>query len=157
MPRLKMADSAVLREKPVISLGNVPASEWTLPRILKIKISRDTKQLFRKPSLPRMRRLLSLLFSTILFFLLSFSSRYLFLFLLTISRPPRGMSEQKKSFTLYARPTAVTGFNPIAFVAPAEPSIQPAPGHEPDPSICDAVSYPQSSESPPETCASSRE
>src|SRR6266487_2151703 len=158
MPGLKMADSAVLREKPVISLGNVPASEWTLPRILKIKISRDTKQLFRKPSLPRMRRLLSLLFSTILFFLLSFSSRYLFLFLLTISRTPRGMSEQKKSFTLYARPTAVTGFyNPIAFVAPAEPSIQPAPGCEPDPSICDAVSYPQSSYSLPETCASSRE
>src|SRR6266568_5487306 len=59
MPGLKMADSAVLREKPVISLGNVPASEWTLPRILKIKISRDTKQLFRKPSLRRMPRLLS--------------------------------------------------------------------------------------------------
>src|SRR6266568_7115507 len=96
MPGLKMADSAVLREKPVISLGNVPASEWTLPRILKMKISRDTKQLFRKPSLPRMRRLLSLLFSTILFFLLSFFSRYLFLFLLTISRPPRGYVRTKK-------------------------------------------------------------
>ena len=95
-----MADSAVLREKPIFSPRNASVSEWTLLRILKIKISRDTKQLFRKPSLRRMRRLLSLLFSTILLFLLSFFSRYLFLFLLTISRPPRGMSEQKKSFTL---------------------------------------------------------
>ncbi|HYU56183.1 MAG TPA: hypothetical protein VEL71_08210 [Candidatus Dormibacteraeota bacterium] len=68
------------------------------------------------------------------------------------------MSEQKKSFTLYARPTAVTGFyNPIVFVALAEPSIQPAPGCEPDSPVCDAVSYPQSSYSLPETCASSRE
>jgi len=66
---LKMADSAVLREKPVISLGKVPASEWTLPRILKIKISRDTKQPFRRS--------------------LNYS------FLLTISRPPGGMPEQK--------------------------------------------------------------
>src|SRR6266581_5964318 len=94
--RIENADSAVLREKPVISLGNVPASEWTLPRILKIKISHDTKQLFRKPSLPRMRRLLSLLFSIILFFLLTFFSRCLFLFLLTISRPPRGYGRTKK-------------------------------------------------------------
>ena len=81
--RLKMADSAVLREKTIFSPRNASVSEWTLSRILKIKISRDTKQLFRKPSLPRMRRLLSLLFSTILFFLLSFS------------RPPRGMSDLK--------------------------------------------------------------
>src|SRR6266699_2201742 len=147
MPRLKMADSAVLREKLIFSPRNASISEWTLSRILKIKISRDTKQLFRKPSLRRMRRLLSLLFSTIFFFLL------------TISRPPPGgISKQKKSFTLYARPRAVTGFyNPIVFVALAEPSIQPAPGCEPDPSICDAVSYTQSSYSLPETCASSRE
>jgi len=43
MPTLKMADSAFLREKPIISPGNVSASGGTLPRILKIKISRDTK------------------------------------------------------------------------------------------------------------------
>ena len=91
-----MADSAVLREKPIFSPRTASVSEWTLPRLLKIKISRDTKQLFRKPSLPKMRRPLSLLFSTILFFLLSFFSRYLFLFLLTISRPPRGYVRTKK-------------------------------------------------------------
>jgi len=79
-----MADSAVLREKPIFSPRTASVSEWTLPRLLKIKISRDTKQLFRKPSLPRMRRLLSLLFSTILCFLLSFA------------RPPGGMSDLKK-------------------------------------------------------------
>ena len=153
-----MADSAVLREKPIFSPRNASVSEWTLSRILKIKISHDTKQLFRKPSLPRMRRLLSLLFSIILFFLLTFFSRCLFLFLLTISRPPRGYVKTKKAFTLYARPTALNWiYNPIVFVALAEPSIQPAPGREPDPSICDAVSYPQSSYSLPETCASSRE
>ena len=39
----KNADSAVLREKTIISPRNASASEWTLPRILKIKISRDTK------------------------------------------------------------------------------------------------------------------
>ncbi len=91
-----MADSAVLREKLIFSPRNASISEWTLSRILKIKISRDTKQLFRKPSLRRMRRLLSLLFSTILFFLLPFFSRYLFLFLLTISRPPWGYGRTKK-------------------------------------------------------------
>src|SRR5437773_9271653 len=95
MPRLKMADSAVLREKPIFSPRNASVSEWTLPRILKIKISRDTKQLFRKPSLPRMRRLLSLLFSTILFFLLSFFSRYLFLSTNYFSTP-RGHLKRKK-------------------------------------------------------------
>src|SRR6266550_2279888 len=84
MPRLKMADSAVLREKPIFAPRNASVSEWTLSRILKIKISHDTKQLFRKPSLPRMRRLLSLLFSIIWFFLL------------TISRPPRGYVKTKK-------------------------------------------------------------
>ena len=96
MPRLKMADSAVLREKPIFSPRNASVSEWTLLGILKIQISRDTKQLFRKPSLRRMRRLLSLFFSTILLFLLSFCSRYLF-FLLTISRPPQGYVRTKKS------------------------------------------------------------
>jgi len=46
MPGLKMADSAVLREKPIFSPRNASVSEWTLSRILKIKISRDTKQPF---------------------------------------------------------------------------------------------------------------
>src|SRR2546426_9281072 len=106
-----------------------------------------------------MPRLLSSPLLLSCFSVLSFFSRYLFLFLLTISRPPpEGMSKQKKSFTLYGRPTAVTGFyNPIVSVAPAEPSIQPAPGREPDPPVCDAVFYPQSSYSLPETYASSRE
>src|SRR5207249_2016215 len=39
---LKNADSPVLREKPIISPRNASASEWTLPRILKIKNSHDT-------------------------------------------------------------------------------------------------------------------
>src|SRR6266705_5379693 len=39
----KNADSAVLREKKIILPRNASASEWTLPRILEIKISRDTK------------------------------------------------------------------------------------------------------------------
>ena len=43
-----MADSAFLREKPIISPGNVSASGGTLPRILKIKLSRDTKLFFDK-------------------------------------------------------------------------------------------------------------
>ncbi len=38
-----MADSAVLRDKPVISPGNVSASGRTLPRIYKKILSRDTK------------------------------------------------------------------------------------------------------------------
>ncbi len=41
-----MADSPVLREKRVISPGNVSASEWILPRIYNKILSRDTKQLF---------------------------------------------------------------------------------------------------------------
>src|SRR2546421_9583809 len=40
---LKNADSAVLREKPVISPRNISDSERPLPRIYKIKNSRDTK------------------------------------------------------------------------------------------------------------------
>jgi len=43
MPILKMADSAVLREKPVISPRRVPASGGPLPRIYKKILSRDTK------------------------------------------------------------------------------------------------------------------
>src|SRR3989454_7014319 len=39
----KIADSPVLREKQVISPGNVPDGEWTLPGIYKKNISRDTK------------------------------------------------------------------------------------------------------------------
>jgi hypothetical protein len=45
---LKNADSAVLPEKPIISPGNGSGSGWTPPRILKIKISRDTKLFFDK-------------------------------------------------------------------------------------------------------------
>src|SRR2546428_9531443 len=77
---LKNADSPVLREKLIISPRNASASEWTLPRILKTKASRDTKVFFRGILYP-------------LFDLLSS------LFLLTISRLPGGMSKQKKSFT----------------------------------------------------------
>jgi len=72
-----MADSAVLREKPIFSPRNASVSEWTLPRILKTKISRDTKQLFED-------------FSRTGPDLLSF------LFLLTISRPPQGYVKTKK-------------------------------------------------------------
>src|SRR5437870_1846337 len=43
MPILKMADSAVLREKPVISPRKVPASGGPLPRIYKKILSRDTQ------------------------------------------------------------------------------------------------------------------
>jgi len=40
---LKNADSAVLREKPIISPGNVSAGEWTLLEFRKKILSRDTK------------------------------------------------------------------------------------------------------------------
>jgi len=43
MPGLKVADSAVLREKPVISPRNVSASDSILPGIYKKILSRDTK------------------------------------------------------------------------------------------------------------------
>ena len=40
------------------------------------------------------------------------ASRFvIFSFLLTISRPPQGMSKQKNSFTLYRRPLEKTGFS----------------------------------------------
>ena len=98
-----MADSAVLREKLIFSPRNASISEWTPSRILKIKISRDTKQLFRKPSLRRMPRLLSspLLLSCFFCYLsflviFSFSTNY-------FSTPPGGMSKEKKSFTPFAR------------------------------------------------------
>src|SRR6266480_5257194 len=42
----KTADSPVLREKPAISPRNVSDSERTRPRIYKINLSRDTKQVF---------------------------------------------------------------------------------------------------------------
>ena len=48
-------------------------------------------------------------------------------------------------------------FRPTAFDARAELLRQREPCREPDPPIADAVSYPQSSYSLPETCASSRE
>src|SRR2546427_7581655 len=77
MPGLKSADQPVLGEKLIISPRNASVSEWTRPRILKIKTSRDTKRLFGRILYP-------------LFNLLSF------LFLLTISRPPRGYVKTKK-------------------------------------------------------------
>jgi len=46
VPQLKTADSAVMREKPIFSPRSASVSEWTLSRILKIKISRDAKQVF---------------------------------------------------------------------------------------------------------------
>src|SRR6266571_6027225 len=45
-PCRKTADSPVLRQKPVISPGNVSDGESTLPRIQKKNISRDTNHLF---------------------------------------------------------------------------------------------------------------
>src|SRR6266571_4137741 len=89
MPRLKMADSAVLREKPIFSPRNASVSEWTLSRILKIKISAT-----QDSSLGIFSILKCLV--NYLVFLLSFFSRYLFLFLLTISRPTRGYVRTKK-------------------------------------------------------------
>src|SRR6266566_2671692 len=94
---LKNADSPVLREKPIFSPRNASVSEWTLPRILKIKISRDTRQFRRNFFYSENASSTTLSSSIILFFLLSFFSRYLFLFLLTISRPPPGIYLDKKS------------------------------------------------------------
>src|SRR6266566_3691690 len=97
---LKRADQPVLRERPIFSPRNASVSEWTLPRILKIKISRDTRQFRRNFFYSENASSTTLSSSIILFFLLSFFSRYLFLFLLTISRPPPGdISRQEKSFT----------------------------------------------------------
>src|SRR6266581_1742569 len=96
MPQLKMADSAILREKPVISPRNVPDNEDPPSKNLEKNLSRDTKQLFEDFSRTR-PNLLS------------------FLFLLTISRPPGGMSKQKHSFTLSA----------------PEPQLAPGVGFEP--------------------------
>src|SRR6266704_6206907 len=84
---LKMADSAVLREKPVISPGKASVTESTLPRIYKKILSRD-----RKP-------LLKGLFLGV-FSLLSFFFRYLLFSTNYFLDPQGGMSKQKKSFTL---------------------------------------------------------
>ncbi len=87
MPILKMADSPVLRENPVISSGNASASGRTLPRIYKKILSRDIRQPFGGTLLGT--------FSLLSFFFpyLSFSTNY-------FSTSPGGMSKQKKSFTL---------------------------------------------------------
>src|SRR5205809_6750531 len=96
MPGLKMADSVVLREKPIFSPRNASVSEWTLPRILKIKISRDTRQFLRNFFYSEMPRLLSspLLLSCFFCYLsflviFSFSTNY-------FSTPP-GVCQNKKS------------------------------------------------------------
>src|SRR5437899_11056253 len=98
MPGLKSADQPVLGEKLIISPRNASVSEWTRPRILKMKTSRDTKQLSRD-LFSSESRLLSFsfprsCFSVIFLFLLANVFRYLFL------DPPWGMSKQKNSFTL---------------------------------------------------------
>src|SRR5438445_12107594 len=56
MRMLKVADSAVLREKPIFSPRIASVSEWTLSRILKLKISRDTNQPFGEISAGRKAR-----------------------------------------------------------------------------------------------------
>src|SRR2546425_11816843 len=128
MPGLKSADQPVLGEKLIISRRNASVSEWTRPRILKIKTSRDTKRLFGRILYP-------------LFNLLSF------LFLLTISRPPRGYVKTKKLLHTLDRRVATRTLiqNPTACAAPAEPKQQLELGREPDPPTCDAVSSAQSS------------
>ncbi len=90
-----MADSAVLREKTVISPRNASVSEWPLPRILKIKISRDTRQFLRNffySEMPRLLSsplLLSCLFCYLSFFVIfSFSTNYF--------STPRGYFRTKK-------------------------------------------------------------
>src|SRR6266704_5960748 len=93
MPGLKMADSAVLREKPIFSPRNASVSEWTLSRILKIKISATQDSSLGIFSILKCLVRYLLLFYYLVF-LLSFFSRYLFL--LTISRPPRGYVRTKK-------------------------------------------------------------
>src|SRR2546422_4973689 len=93
MPGLKMADSPVLCDKSrreTFQPANEPCLEFTK------NLSSDTKQPFWKDIGARNdpeRPFYS--FSLALTLLLSF------LFLLTISRPPVGMSEIKNSFTLY--------------------------------------------------------
>jgi len=64
---LKMADSAVLREKPVISPGKVSVTQSNLPRIYEKILSRDTKLLFERLFLGVLR-LLSFVFRYLLFF-----------------------------------------------------------------------------------------
>src|SRR6266496_2638489 len=96
MPGLKMADSAVLREKSIFSPRNASVSEWTLSRILKIKISHDTRQFLRNFFYSEMPRALSsplLLscFSVIFLFSLSFS------FSTNYFSTPPGVCQSKKS------------------------------------------------------------
>src|SRR6266702_7169196 len=83
MPILKMADSPVLRENPVISSGDASASGRTLPRIYKKILSRDIRQPFGGTLLGT--------FSLLSFFFpyLSFSTNY-------FSTPP-GVCLNKKS------------------------------------------------------------
>ena len=84
MPQLKMADSAILQEKSIISPRNVADNEDPPSRNLEKNLSRDIKHLFEDFSRTR-PDLLSFLFSTNYF-----------------STPPRGYVQTKKSFTLSA-------------------------------------------------------
>ena|SRR2546425_2049879 len=78
MPQLKMADSAILRKKSIISPRNVPDNEGPPSRNLEKKIFPATQN------------------SSLRIFSRTRPNLLSFLFLLTISRPPRGgMSEQK--------------------------------------------------------------
>ena len=81
MPQLKMADSAILREKSIISPRNVPDNEDPPSRNLEKNLSRDTKQRFWESS-----KICYLFFSTNYF-----------------STPPGVCQNQKKSFTLSAK------------------------------------------------------
>src|SRR6266566_58778 len=96
MPGLKRADQPVLREKPVFSPRNASVSAWILPRILKIKISRDTRQFLRNFFYSEMPRplsssLLLSCFSVIFLFSLSFS------FSTNYFSTPPGVCQNKKS------------------------------------------------------------
>src|SRR5438309_2477586 len=83
----------------------------------------------------------------------------IFLFSTNYFSTPPGVSENKRTpshFTRHQTPRTLI-HRPTAFDAQAEPSRPREPGHELDQPIVDAASYPQSSESLPETCASSQE
>src|SRR6266581_5753003 len=86
---LKMADSAVLREKPVISPGKASVTESTLPRIYEKILSRDRK--------PLLKGLFLCVFS-----LLSFVFRYL-LFSTNYFSTSRGVCQNKKSPSHFVR------------------------------------------------------
>jgi hypothetical protein len=98
-----MGDQPVLPEKSIISHRNASVSEWTLPRILKIKTSRDTKCSLEESSI-----LCSISY-------LFFSTNY-------FSTPP-GVSQNKKKLlhTLRA-PTAAEAKSRVLPLTPLRPN-----------------------------------